>query len=383
LTALLALTRAGIEAHLFEQADELKEVGAGIGLSANATKVLRALGLEDALRERGFEPRASIGRDWRTGRTQFRVPLMEAQSARFGAPHLNIHRADLLAILAAAVPATRIHLGNRCVGVSSSDQRAVVTFQNGTQAEVDLVVGCDGIRSLVRNCIHGADAPRFTGNMCWRALIPAERLPPNHVAPNVTVWMGPQGHVITYYVRAGQLVNIVAVKETPEWVEESWITKGSRAEFTAAYADVHRDLRVLIDRVDECFKWGLFDRDPLPTWSAQRITLLGDAAHSMLPFLGQGAAMAMEDAFVLANAISRWPDDIVTALNTYESIRRPRTTKVQLASRRQAQIFHGEPSASVSLDADWIYNHDATDQTSIRFLSELATGLVGTSNRWH
>src|SRR5215475_1615602 len=157
LTAQLALTRAGIEAHLFEQATELKEVGAGIGLSANAMKVLRALGLENALRARGFEPELSVGRDWTSAQTLFRVPLMKAGSARFGAPHLNLHRADVLDTLAGAVPASHIHLGCRCAGLSSSDQGVVMTFSDGTQAEADLVVGCDGIHSFVRETIHGPD----------------------------------------------------------------------------------------------------------------------------------------------------------------------------------------------------------------------------------
>jgi salicylate hydroxylase len=292
---------------------------------------------------------------------------MKAGSPRFGAPHLNLHRADVLDTLATAVPEKHLHLGCRCVGLSSSDQGAVITFSNGSQAEADLVVGCDGIRSFVRDTIHGPDAPRFTGNMCWRALIPTEKLPLNHVPPDVTVWRGPRGHIITYYVRAGQLVNIVAVRETPDWVEESWTVEASRDEISAAYADVHRDLRLLLDQVDDgCFKWGLFDREPLPTWSAQCITLLGDAAHPMLPFLGQGAAMAIEDAFVLARAISCCPDNIATALKTYESTRRPRATKVQLASRRQARIFHGDSSESAFLDADWIYEYDATDQARTR-----------------
>ena len=382
LTALLALTRAGIEAQLFEQATKLKEVGAGIGLSANAMKVLRALGLENALRARGFEPQVSVGRDWTTAQTLFHVPLMKGGNARFGAPHLNLHRADVLDTLAAAVPAPRVHLGCRCVGLSCSDQGAVITFSDGTQAEADIVVGCDGIRSFVRKTIHGPDAPRFTGNMCWRALVATEKLPPNHVPPHVTVWMGPRGHIITYYVRAGQLVNIVAVKETPDWVEESWTIEASRGEFSAAYADVHRDLRLLLDQVDDgCFKWGLFDREPLPTWSAQRATLLGDAAHPMLPFLGQGAAMAIEDAFVLARAISCWPEDIVTALQTYEVTRRPRATKVQLASRRQGRIFHGDSPASASLEADWIYEYDVTDQASYQSSRECASAAAARSAR--
>jgi salicylate hydroxylase len=360
LTAAVALCRAGIEAHVFEQAGEIREIGAGIGVSANAVKALEAIGLGNALRERGFEPQASVGRDWTTGRMLFRLPLRDAAGHRFGAPHVNIHRADLLDILAQAVPAAQIHLNCRCVAVSSCDEGATVTFSNGTQEEAALVVGCDGIRSLVRATLHGPDAPRFTGNMCWRALIPVERLPPGHVAPDVTVWAGPGGHIVTYYIRDGQLVNIVAVHETTDWVEESWIVAGSREELVSAFADVHRDMRTLLDQVEHCFKWGLFDRDPLRNWSTRRVTLLGDAAHPMLPSLGQGAAMAIEDAYVLARALSCSPEDVPAALRAYEAARVPRTTQVQLASRRQTKIFHQDSCAATDLSADWIYGYDPT-----------------------
>jgi salicylate hydroxylase len=174
-----------------------------------------------------------------------------------------------------------------------------------------------------------------------------------------TLWLGPGGHVVTYYVRAGQLVNVIATLETREWVEESWTVAASREELVAAYGEVHRDLRTLLDRVEQCFKWGLFDRDPLAIWGAQLITLLGDAAHPMLPSLGQGAAMAIEDAYVLARSLSSF-DDVSTALQTYESIRVPRATLVQLASRSQARIFHQGRSSSRNLNADWIYEHDPT-----------------------
>ncbi len=371
LTAALAFSRVGIEAHVFEQASELREIGAGIGVSANAVKVLRALGVEKALRERGFESEASVGRDLTSGRSLFQVPLNDASGPRFGAPHVNIHRADLLDVLAQALPGPQIHLDSRCVVVSSCDHGAAATFSNGRQEEADLVVGCDGIRSFIRTTLHGPDAPRFTGNMCWRAMIPVERLPPGHVAPHVTVWTGLGGHVVTYYVRDGRLINVVAVQETSDWVEESWTIAGSREDLLAAYVDMHRDLRTLLDQVEHCFKWGLFDRDPLRTWSAQRVTLLGDAAHPMLPTLGQGAAMAIEDAYVLARALSCSPEDITAALRAYEAARVPRTTQVQLASRRQAKIFHQNSRGSTDLNADWIYEFDPTrEPIALRSVSE-------------
>jgi salicylate hydroxylase len=362
LTACLAFARSGIEAHVFEQANGLKEIGAGVGLSANAVRVLRELGLENALRERGFEPEATVGRDWTTGRPLFQVRLKDANGGLFGAPHIKIHRADLLDILAAAIPASQIHLNSRCVAASSSDQGAILTFADGRQEEADLAVGCDGIRSFVRATIHGSEAPRFTGNMCWRALIPVERLPPGHVPPNMNIWTGPGGHIVSYHVRSGRLVNVVATQEAKGWVEESWMVAGHRDELTAAYSDLHRDLRILLDNVEQCFKWGLFDRDPLRVWSSRRITLLGDAAHPMLPSLGQGAAMAIEDAYILAQAICRHAGDIPGGLRAYEAARIPRATQVQLASRMQSRSFHQQTSASSNFNVDWIYRYDPTRQ---------------------
>jgi salicylate hydroxylase len=280
----------------------------------------------------------------------------------FGAPHIKIHRADLLDVLAAAIPAERVHLDNRCVAAVSSDQRAILTFADGRQEEADIVVGCDGIRSFVRATVHGADAPKFTGNMCWRALIPVERLPPGHVPPNMNIWTGAGRHVVAYHVSRGQLVNIVATQETKEWVEESWVVPGCRDELIRAFAGMHPDLQTIINSVEQCFKWGLFDREPLSAWTSKRITLLGDAAHPMLPSLGQGAAMAFEDAYILARAISRWPGDIPAALRAYEASRLPRATQVQLASRAQSRIFHQDPPLSNAFNVDWIYGYDPTNQ---------------------
>lgn len=378
LTAALALIRNGFEAEVFEQAHLLREVGAGIGLSPNALKVLRALGVEDEVRRRGFLPEAIVGRDWTTARQLFRAPLKDVAAARFGATNVQIHRADLLDVLAATIPASRLHLNSRCVAISSSDRRAFLTLSNGRQEEFDLVVGCDGIRSRVRTAVHPPQAPRFTGNICWRALIETEELPPGHVAPDVTNWVGPGGHIVTYYVRRGALVNVVAVRETSTWAEESWSVVAEHGELLGAFPRVNGNLRMLLERADHCFKWGLFDRDPLPTWSKQRITLLGDAAHPMLPFLGQGTAMAMEDGYVLARELARTPEDVTAALRAYEAERIGRTSQAQLAARDQAEILHiASPAArrrrflrnrAGKLDhdgppdypAEWLYAYDPT-----------------------
>jgi salicylate hydroxylase len=375
LTAARALALRGFEVRVFEQSDELKEVGAGIQVAPNSTKVLRALGLEPQLKEAGYQPQSVVVRDWDDGRQLRRTPMDNAE-AKYGAGYYLMHRADLLRILAQPVPGVTVELGTRVDAVSSTDKQAVVTLSDGRQIEFDLVVGCDGIHSLVRKTLHGAQSPRFTGNMCWRALTPVDAFPPGLVAPDMTIWMGPLGHIVVYYVRGGQFVNMVASRETKTWVEESWSVESSAQEMSAAFPKVGGDMRMLIDRAQRCFKWGLFDRDPLPWWSRGRITLLGDAAHPMLPFLAQGAAMAIEDGFVLAREVAASPDDIPAALQRYEAVRRPRTTDVQLAARTQANIFHlTSPAARLKrwlkldrwtksdpklLNRDWLYEHDVT-----------------------
>jgi len=202
LTAAIALARVGFDAHIFEQADRLREVGAGIGLSPNALNVLRALGVEDDVRRRGSAPDAIVGCDWTSGRQLFRVQLKGVVESRFGAANVQIHRGDLLNILSANIPPSQIHLNSRCVAVSSLEYGALLSFSDGRREQFDVVVGCDGIRSTVRAATHGPELPRFTGNICWRALINADQLPPALVPPHVTNWIGPGGHVVTYYVRA-------------------------------------------------------------------------------------------------------------------------------------------------------------------------------------
>jgi salicylate hydroxylase len=212
--------------------------------------------------------------------------------------------------------------------------------------------------------------------MCWRALIDAEQLPQALLPFQVTNWIGRGGHVVTYYVRGGALVNVVAVRQTPDWIEEAWSIPAETDDLVAAFSTVHRDLRALLERARDCFKWGLFDRDPLPRWTTHRVTLLGDAAHPMLPFLGQGAAMAIEDAYVLARELARTPDDVEAAVQAYEAERRPRTSRVQLAAREQARFLQVAAPHGATLvegrdailgsdrlsnyEIDWLYQYNPT-----------------------
>ncbi|AQH04813.1 salicylate 1-monooxygenase (plasmid) [Burkholderia sp. KK1] len=373
-----ALARQGIEVRLFERASVFGDVGAGIQMTPNAVKVLNALGAGDALREAAFVPQAIVGRNWETARENFRIPLASECQALYGAPFYHVHRADLHRILTTLVPAGAARLSTSCIDVRQEAGSAVAVFDDGSEFEADLIVGADGVRSIVRTTLFGEEAPRFTGNMCFRAVVPFDEMPA-FVSPDSSFWLGPHAHVVTYYVRGGAAVNIVAVAETQSWVEESWNAKSSRDELLATFEGWHPNLQRLFERADSVFKWGLFDRDPMRTWSRGNVTLLGDAAHPMLPFLSQGAAMAIEDGYVLARSLGAHGADIASALRDYEAERLPRTSRVQLESRERGKTYHLpsafaqtkrdliykfksylNPQAS-GIQANWVYAYNATD----------------------
>lgn len=373
-----ALAQRGIEVRLFERAPVFGEIGAGIQVTPNAVKVIEALRLGDALRKVAFVPQAIVGRNWDTAKEIFRTPLADECPRLYDAPFFHVHRADLHQLLVDSLPDGLATLSASCVDIRQSDNGAAAVFEDGSEFEADLIVGADGVRSVVRSKLFGDDAPRFTGNMCFRAVVPVDGSF-DFVSPDSSFWLGPKSHVVTYYVRRGQAVNIVAVNETAEWVEESWNASSTREELLAAFAGWHPNIVNLFERVDSVYKWGLFDRDPMPTWSKNRVTLLGDASHPMLPFLSQGAAMAIEDGYVLARSIAAHGSDVASALRDYEAERIPRTSRVQLESRERGRTYHLpnvyaqrkrdliyqfkswiNPHSS-GIQADWVYSYNATD----------------------
>ncbi len=378
LTLAAALHQRGMEVAVFERAAAFGEVGAGIQVTPNAVKVLRALGLMTALQRVSFKPQALVGRNWRSGREMFRTPLAGECERLYDAPFLHAHRADLHRLLAEAIPTDVARFGKLCTGIRQSVGSAVACFADGDEYEADVIVGADGIHSAIRLALFGEQAPRFTGHMCWRAVIPFDRQPLEFVSPDSSFWMGPQGHVVTYYVQGGRAVNIVAVSETAEWVAESWNAPSSRGELMAGYVGWNEKLIRLFMQAGTVFKWGLFDRDPMPAWSVGRATLLGDAAHPMLPFLSQGAAMAIEDGYVLAAALDAHKAAPMKGLALYEALRRPRTARVQMESRERGRTYHlASPLALLrrnvayrlrslvnphksGIQANWVYDYDAT-----------------------
>lgn len=382
VTLARALEQRGIEARIFERAPMFGEVGAGVQMTPNAVKVLSALGLEDQLKKIGFLPHAMVGRNWKTARELFRTPLKESCPSLYGAEFYHVHRADLHAALASDIKPGQATFGASCNGLIQHGNTAVAQFANGTEFEADLIVGADGVRSVIREQLWGQEAANYTGHMCWRALVNVEQHPLPFVSPDSSFWMGPKGHVVTYYVKGGSMVNIVAVNESPAWVEESWNAKSTQQEMLAGFEGWHPNLIELFKRTDPdaIFKWGLFDRDPMKTWSKGNATLLGDAAHPMLPFLSQGAAMAIEDGYVLAQSLAfHGPRQLQQALGAYELERLPRTSRVQLEARERGRTYH-LPSAwsqlkrdmtyrwrqllnpnAVGIQANWVYEYDARD----------------------
>jgi salicylate hydroxylase len=371
-----SLLQRGFEVRMFERAPGFGEIGAGIQMTPNAVKVIKSLGLLDRMLAAGFLPHALVGRNWRTARESFRTPLIDTCPTLYDAPFIHIHRADLHNILASLVPDSIATFGVSCTGVRQNKDTAVAQFSDGSEFEADLIVGADGVRSAVRSALFGQEAPRFTGHMCYRAVVPVDSVV-DFVSPDASFWFGPHSHVVTYYVRGGKAVNIVAVAETKEWVEESWNAPSSKDELLGAFRGWHRNVETLFQQVDQVYKWGLFDRDPMTTWTQGRVTLLGDAAHPMLPFLSQGAAMAIEDAYVLAAALDGHGSDIASALRDYEAERLPRTSRVQLEARERGRTYHlPSPLAQAKRDflywlrglinpqatgiqANWVYQYDA------------------------
>ena len=374
LSAALSLRAVGIDAHVYERAAALGEVGAGVQVSPNASRVLHGLGLAGALDRTGVRPAALHQRRWDDGRTLLRTPLAESLEATFGFPHYQMHRADLLAALAGGIPADRIHLWHRLTGLDEHAGGVRARFANGASADVDVLVGADGIHSTVREILFGAEKPRFTGCVAYRGLLPADRL--RHLSLEVTVqiWMGPGRHFVHYFVSGRRLVNFVAVVEQDTWTRESWTDRGEVADALAAFDGWHPQVRGILEGVDETFVWALFDRAPLARWSAGRVTLLGDACHPMLPFMAQGAAQAIEDGATLAACLSAAGPDTAEALRRYQRLRLPRATRVQALSGDNKTRYH-LPDGPAQRERDellttgtqdwsfnsvaWLYQHDA------------------------
>ncbi|MEO9970292.1 MAG: FAD-dependent monooxygenase [Hyphomonadaceae bacterium] len=343
LTAALCLDHFGIDTVVLEAAPELGEVGAGIQISPNAMKVFEALELDAALAEQAFRPEGIELRMGISGRKLIRTPLGDVAQARWGSPYLHIHRADLISVLRDALDeraAGALQLGAMVESYTQTGTGVTAHLAGGDTVDADVLIGADGIHSRIRAQMLGPDAPEFTGNVAWRATVPVAQLGADVPAPLATAWMGRGKHAVTYLLKGGELANLVAVVERDDWTQESWSELGSRAEALADFAGWHPVVTRLIEETGSLYRWALFDRPPLATWVDGRTALLGDAAHPMLPFQAQGAAMAIEDGWAVAAKLAKDSAIIPDALQAYQDMRKPRATRVQASSRANAKTFH-------------------------------------------
>ena len=355
LTAALALRQAGFEVEVYEQAPELTQIGGGINMGPNAVRILRRLGLTAGLDCEGVRPLFTHQRRWQDGRTLQRAPLNPLCEELFGAPHITIHRADLLAIIASGFPAEHIHLGHRLIGLENKSDFVEAWFDNGIRITTDILVGADGINSAVRGALFGEELPVFAGCVAYRGLVPAERIADLGLETGNQSWVGPGAHLVHYPVSRGRLLNFVGWTEHDEWNREDWTDRAMTTRALAAFEGWHPQVRQIISAADTCFIWALFDRDPLPQWSIGRATLLGDACHPMYPFMGQGAAQAIEDGAALAACLlAAGNADPAAALKDYERLRLPRVTRLQDMSRANKTRFHmRDGPAQETRDAKW------------------------------
>ena len=341
LCAAIALAKRGFRAEVFEQAAAFSEVGAGLQLSPNAMQVLNELGLSEQLSAHSFSPLNATMRHYQSGAEYLSLALAERCKSRYGAEYLHIHRADLQHVLhqSALERGVKITLNAQVSAYQQAASEVELSLSNGDSIHGDVLLGADGIRSNIHTQMLGQTPAQFTGQVAWRGTVPADRLPKALVKPNANLWVGPGRHFVSYYLRGGSLVNFVAVEERTNWTKESWHERGDIQQLRGAFSCWHPEVTEVLAAADECFLWALFDRPPLPKWVDGKVALMGDACHPMLPFLAQGAAMAIEDAYVLAAMLARY-SDTAAALQAYQTQRLPRTSKTQGMARANARLYH-------------------------------------------
>lgn len=369
LAAALALLRRGFDVDVYEQASELREVGAGVQLSANGIRVLHELGVHEALRALACEASGKEVRLWNSGQTWKLFDLGAVSVERYGFPYYTVYRPDLLAVLADGVRREKpeaIHLNARCTGLEQSARGVTLRLERG-EVHGDVLIGADGVHSRIRQALFGADQPTFTGLIAWRGTIPMQTLP-GHMRRLVgTNWIGPGRHVVHYPVHRGEYMNFIGVVERGDWQVESWTARGTREECHADFESWHGDIHRMIDNIATPFKWALMGRAPMEKWSAGRVSLLGDACHPALPFLAQGAVMALEDGFVLARALQAAGADIEQGLARYENARRERTAKVVHGSADNARRFHNRALAEPAGAQDYVDREWSEERVKSRY----------------
>ena len=371
LTAALAFRARCLTVTVFEQAEVLREIGAGVSLHPNAARLLKRIGLDDQLRKigspiTGITLRSSQGEAIATPEG----PATPAFSPDGGVGY-NVHRADFLNLLFAALPKGTVNLGHRCTRISEDSDRVHLSFANGASVEADVVIGADGIRSVVQREIGLESRPTSEGTMAYRGLIPAERFAWAQELRDPALWIGSGRSFLLYPVASGRLINMVAFVPTDTSSEESWSAPGDLKALAAEYAGWDTPVVDTINSLEETFRWGIYDRAPLPYWSTARVTLMGDAAHPMVPHVGQGAGQSIEDAITLAVLLEgSTAADVAARLKVYEALRLARTSRVQALARAAGKLYraeHENPSEKAErlrewwAQGKWVFEHDAEE----------------------
>ena len=370
LVFALALRERGISFELYEQADELREIGAAVALSANGTRELRRLGLVEQVEAVSVVPSALVIRRWDSGEIIADHPIGRdgTYEATFGAPYYGVHRVALLEALAARLADEGVHLGHRCVGVDERGAGAELRFADGSSADADLVVGADGVHSVIRPHVVGEVRGRFSGTVGYRGLVPVEAMPSLPDPTPLQFWAGARRHLLHYAIDGGRTVNFLAVVRAPEWTNDTWMEECEVSDAVDAYEGWHPAVIEMVGATDVGTRWALFDLAPLESWHTERVVLMGDAAHAMVPHQGQGANQTIEDAIALADCLTD-AADLPSALRTYEERRRKRTARVQRWSRRAADLMHLPDGPDLAArdalfrelytELAWIHAHDA------------------------
>jgi salicylate hydroxylase len=381
LTLSLALRQRGVSSEIFEQAHELTEIGAAVGLAPNGIRELRRLGIYDALLAVATEPTELIYRDGRSGEriAAHPVRLGAACRTRFGESFVGVHRAELQRILSGALGSENIHLGRRLVDLEEREDRVVLTFADGRNVEAGLVIAADGVRSIARRYVAGGDRLAYSKTSGFRGIVPSSRLPSLPDPQAIQFWMGPSAHLLHYAIGpTGDHVNFLAVVEgPPTWPDlEKGLAEASTKEALSAFTSWHPSVIEMVSAVRHDVRWGLFVATPLRRWRRGRVVLLGDAAHAMLPHHGQGANVTIEDAITLAELISPKGSDLDVALDEYVFLRKERTRKVQRASWMGNHALHvpdgpererrNAKVAKFPEDFGWIHGFDALESVRAR-----------------
>ncbi len=372
LTAAACLIKKGFHVRIYEQAAVLAEVGAGIQSSANAVKVLYDLGLHDALETVAVRPQAFEFRRYDTAELMHRIPLGVEHERSFGAPYFHLHRADIHEILVKKVYELDPHcitLNAKAISFEESHDGVTLLLEGGVEIKGDVLIGADGIKSVVRQQILGSTPVSYTGDIAWRGVISVDKLPPDIMETVSTVWCGPKKHAVMYYLRAGALMNFVGLVEHDQPESESWTQKRPWQELKDDFEGWHPTIQTVIDALDKdaCYRYALNNRPPVGNWSTQKATLLGDAAHPTLPYMASGAAMAIEDAAVFARCLEQC-EDVTSTLNLFQRNRMERTAKIVNGSTFSRGLYRIEDVQAMrdafheqnltQSRADWLYSYD-------------------------